>query len=512
MSALSLAHWIADAAAVLSGPRGTVTRHAKNVGRSRQTVYHHARRIRSAVEAEQTGPRREQLLDENRRLREEDDQLWAWLEHTVDFPPAKRDKFAVTAAAMGLSLNQITTLLALVLGLQAAPRRSAFHRTIQAAGRAAGRVLRVLDERCQTLVLVGCLDEIFFHRRPVLVAIEPASMTWFLGRRSGDCQGVTRASALRPWSALEFAVADAGTGIQAGIAQIQREHRDGGQVELLGGLDVFHTTLEARHILARLWAKVERGWHNYEVAAGRAEAARRAGRDDRSWANCAAGLWATVIADFAAYEAAETGWRQIRSALRVTRPDGQLNDRAWATEQVEAALSGLSSLAWSKVRSLLQAPGSWTFLDRLDRVLKEAEPRDDLRAELVRLWCLNRQKEAHDPATTDASAHAARLVQRLVCQKLDVDWTEAYQRVRRVLRGAVRASSAVECLNSVLRMQQSRHRTVSQEMLDLERLHWNSRAFRKGRRRGRCPYEHLGLKLPSYHFGDLLRLPVSEAA
>ena len=512
MSVAPSVHWIADAAAVLAGPRGAVTRHAKDVGRSRQTVYHHAHRVRSAFEAEQTGPSREQLLDENRRLRDENEQLWAWLEHTVDFPPNKRDEFTVIAAAMGLSLNQIATLLAIILGLQATPSRSALHRTAQAAGRAAGRVLRVLDERCRALVLVGCLDEIFFHRRPVLVAVEPASMTWFLGRRSGDCQGVTWASALRPWSTLEFAVADAGTGLQAGIAQIQRERRDNGQVELQAGLDVFHTTMEARRILAQLWAKVERGWHSYEVAAGRTEAARRAGRDDRQWAGCADVLWATVVADFAAFEVAETAWRRARAALRVTRPDGQLNDRAWATEQVEDALPGLSGPAWSKVRLLLQAPRSWTFLDRLHRLLKEAEPRVDLRAELIRLWCLKRQKAANNPALADASTHAACLVQRLVCQKLDAGWPEAYQRVRRVVRGAVRASSAVECLNSVLRMQQSRHRTVSQEMLDLKRLYWNSRALREGKRRGRCPYEHLGLKLPSYHFGDLLRMPTSEAA
>ena len=35
-------------------------------------------------------------------------------------------------------------------------------------------------------------------------------------------------------------------------------------------------------------------------------------------------------------------------------------------------------------------------------------------------------------------------------------------------------------------------------------LYWNSRAFRSGKRRRRCPYEHLGLVLPSYDFWELL--------
>ena len=77
----------------------------------------------------------------------------------------------------------------------------------------------------------------------------------------------------------------------------------------------------------------------------------------------------------------------------------------------------------------------------------------------------------------------------------------------RVLRQTVRASSAVECMNSVLRMHQSRHKTVNQYLLDLKRLYWNCRAFREGKRRGHCPYEHLGLKLPSYRFWDLLGMP-----
>jgi hypothetical protein len=513
MTTAPLAHWIVDAAAVLAGPRGAVTRRAKDAGRSRQSIYDHAHKVRSAVEAEQAGPGRDRLIDENRLLRDENSHLWAWLEHTIDFPPERRDEFAVTAAAMGLSLNQIAALLAILLGRHAAPSRSALHRTVQAAGRAAGRVLRVLDERCRALVLVGCLDEIFFHRRPVLVAIEPASMTWFLGRKSGDCQGATWADALRPWSSLEFAVADAGSGVQAGIAQTQRERRDGVGLPLEGGLDVFHTALEARRVLARLWARLERGWENYEVVTRKAEADRRAGRDDRRWESCAEGLWAKVIEDFDAYEAAESGWFRARAALRVTRPDGQLNDRAWATRQVELALPKLPGPEWSKVRGLLESPGTLAFLDRLHRQLSEAEPRDDLRRELIRLWCLSRKRTgAQDSNSTGGSAHVAHLVQALVCWKLEAAWREPYHRVRRVLRGAVRASSSVECMNSVLRMQQSRHRTVTQEMLDLKRLYWNSRAPREGKRRGRCPYQHLGLELPSYSFWDLLHLPVSEVA
>jgi hypothetical protein len=78
--------------------------------------------------------------------------------------------------------------------------------------------------------------------------------------------------------------------------------------------------------------------------------------------------------------------------------------------------------------------------------------------------------------------------------------------VSRVLRQVVRASSAVEGVNSVVRMHQARHRQLTQELLDLKRLYWNCRSFVSGKRRQRCPYQHLGLQLPTYDPWALLQL------
>jgi hypothetical protein len=197
----------------------------------------------------------------------------------------------------------------------------------------------------------------------------------------------------------------------------------------------------------------------------------------------------------------------------VFRPEGHLNDRAWAERQIATALPLLSGRAWSKVRGFLQAPEALTFLDRLHRQLREAVPEAPLRAELVRLWWLRRRRpRANALGTVGGVGHVAHLVQQVVCQEVDANWRKWYEAVSRVLRRTVRASSAVECMNGVLRMHQSRHKTVTQGLLDLKRLYWNCRAFREGKRRGRCPYEHLGLKLSSYQFWDLLWMPIPAAA
>src|SRR5438270_9214402 len=282
MLKIPLVTWIANAAVGLTGLHGDVTRQAGLADCRRQTIYDHAHKVQAAVvDAYDGGPTRAALIAENQRLARENAQLWQWLEETSEFPVIKQHEFAATAAAMGLSLNQILVLLALILGQQAGPGRSTLHRWIKLAGLAAGRALKLLDARCRALVWVGCLDEIFFHGRPVLVGVEPASMAWFLGQKADDRSGATWAKALSAWPALSFVTADAGTGLQAGIAAVQQERQEEGQPSLEKGLDVFHTTYEAGRVLRLSWNRVERLWEQAEGAGRRVEQAQRQGQDAR---------------------------------------------------------------------------------------------------------------------------------------------------------------------------------------------------------------------------------------
>jgi hypothetical protein len=70
----------------------------------------------------------------------------------------------------------------------------------------------------------------------------------------------------------------------------------------------------------------------------------------------------------------------------------------------------------------------------------------------------------------------------------------------------------VECGNSVVRMHQSRHRHLSQALLDLKRLYFNCRPFREGKRQRHCPYQRLPLKLPSFDPWTLLQIDPTELA
>jgi hypothetical protein len=89
--------------------------------------------------------------------------------------------------------------------------------------------------------------------------------------------------------------------------------------------------------------------------------------------------------------------------------------------------------------------------------------------------------------------------------KAQPDWQELALRVREVLRGVWRASSLAECVNSMARMQQARHRKMTQGLLDLKRLYWNLHRFRLGPRKDQTPYGLLGLRLPDLSFWEFLK-------
>ena len=148
---------------------------------------------------------------------------------------------------------------------------------------------------------------------------------------------------------------------------------------------------------------------------------------------------------------------------------------------------------------------SFTFLDQVQERLAGLGLDPDVLSALLDLEGLRRQ-----PWRLSAATRAWALVRTVQLTKACPDWRDEARRVRAVLRGVWRASSLVECVNSVARMQQARHRKMTQGLLDLKRLYWNLRRFRTGRRKDQTPYGLLGLKLPELSFWEFLKLTPEE--
>jgi hypothetical protein len=133
--------WIGNAAARLCGKHGAVTAQAQQVPCSRQTVYDHADKVQQAIaDAHLPGPSRRQLLEDNRRLSDENRQLWDWLEQALDTPEQQRRQFVVTAAALGLSLQQTLVLLAILVPAPQLPSRATLGRWVRHGANRASRL------------------------------------------------------------------------------------------------------------------------------------------------------------------------------------------------------------------------------------------------------------------------------------------------------------------------------------------------------------------------------------
>jgi hypothetical protein len=106
MCRFSVATWIGNAAAVLGGHWGVVSQRAAEVGCSREAMCQQRRRVEQAIAREQTGgPSDDELCNEHKRFRDENQALWTAWAATEALPESTQQAFAATGSAMGLSLG-----------------------------------------------------------------------------------------------------------------------------------------------------------------------------------------------------------------------------------------------------------------------------------------------------------------------------------------------------------------------------------------------------------------------
>ncbi len=330
-------------------------------------------------------------------------------------------------------------------------------------------------------------------------------MTAVFCANAADRNAQTWEEQLAAFDRLEFVVSDAAKGIAKAVAQIARSRRDDPTAPTLEhGLDVFHTTMEAHRVLAQHWRRAEVAWEKAEAADIEVARSKRQGIDARGVAQTGRAAWLQAIASLERTERLEAAWRRAHAALDLFGGDGRLNDRSHAAVEIAEALKGLTGPDWSKARNFLNDPRTLSFLDRMHRRLVAAEPRPEWREAMAWRWWLRHGR-------VPSSGPLTRLIHAVGRDgELNEAEQTSYDRVSAVLRDTFRASSAVECMNSVLRMQQSRHRRMTQPMLDLKRLYWNCHRFRCGPRKNACPYQALDLELPTYDFWTLLQADPGE--
>jgi len=337
------------------------------------------------------------------------------------------------------------------------------------------------------------------------MVVEPESLCWMTGRMVEARDGVTWAEEFARFPALRAVVRDDGTGLGRGVKLDRARRHAAGLPDLEDTLDVFHTLREGGRALRKTWGVATRALERADVAQKGLDRLARQGQSRQGHGAPLNRLWDHAERTWDQAVAAEAAWKRAKSAFEFFTPDGRWNDRVQAEALVAATSPDLSGEAWAKTRRLLLRRESFTFLDQVPGRLAELGLDAEVLSALLDLEGLRRQ-----PWRLSAATRVWASVRTVQLTKACPDWCEEARRVRAVLRGVWRASSLVECVNSVVRMQQSRHRKMTQGLLDLKRLYWNLRRFRVGRRKDRTPYGLLGLRLPELSFWEFLKLTPEE--
>jgi cell division protein FtsB len=506
MGMVAVRRRIGSAFFVVWGQYGEVSEFAQQQGVSRQWVYREAKQVTDTLEGGQARADLERLQNENAALRAEVEDLKRRVAVAVVLDEEKQAEFAGVGQSCGVTLSQCHTLLDVLIPGKPLSTAGLGRRT-QALGAKAGSLLEVLDEYARQRVRDAAADEIYV-RAPVLMVVEQESLCWVSGRLTEEVSGAAWSQEFGRLPNLEQMARDGGTGLAKGIALLNAQRQEQGQEPVVDQGDHFHALWTGGVGLRRAAKRASSALAEAAEAQKALDECARQGQKQTGPAVRASHAWRKAEKAMDAWRDTEQTWQQTKEALLLVTPAGELNTRAKAEAALAQTLPQLPDSDFAKTKRQLQRPEMLNYLDRVQEQLQQLPFSEEVKQAAVRQEALRRRPELLKGENPKAAAlRGVMLVCAVVLGKADEAGQQAVTAVRDLFRRAYRASSLVECINSVLRMQQAQHRRMTQGLLDLKRLYWNCHTFRTGRRRGTTPYERLGVPWPEgLRWWDVLKL------
>lgn len=483
---------IASAFFVIHGKHGDVSRYAQERGVCRQSIYNEAAALRHALATAQQ--ENEGLRDQLRQGQQLHAELEARLAQAVVLDVQKQAELACVGQARGVTLRDCRDLLEVLIPGRALSVAELGRRT-QAAGKKAGELLAVLDEAARQKVREAAADEIYV-KDPVLMVVEPESLCWTSGRLSDSVSGEAWAQEFRQLPNLEQVMRDGGTGLEKGVALVNEHRQAEGKSLLTDQGDHFHALRHGGVGMNKAQRQASKALAQAEAAQKELDECARQGQSRTGIATRASHAWKKAEEAFDTWQERERLWQKTKQALQLFTPDGVLNTRQQAEAVLAETLPQLPDSDFAKAKRQLQKPEMLNYLDRVQEKIAALPFAEEVKQAAVRQEALRRRPEALQAETPKAAAlRGVLLMCAVVLSKAD-EGLQAATAVKDIFRRAYRASSLVECVNSVLRMHQAGHRRMTQGLLDLKRLYWNCHTFQAGRRRHTSPYERLGVPWP----------------
>ncbi len=480
---------------------------------NRQSVYDILDRISAAFHPKPPGPtpkpeeviekRNAELEAENAALRARVQALEAKLENSVEVTSERVRNLSLTLTVLPVSYRDIRDIIALAYGEKYAPSEASLCKMVQHYGTIAGLIL--LDEEVTSKFSSAGVDEIFFHQTPILTVVDPDSMAVGACERSEDRTGGSWHSVLCHFPNLRYVISDEAKGIGNGVYLTA-----GARETILHQKDLYH-----------LVSKISRTTRRLEGRLGKLLKAEK-----RAWQDWAKGriyiktmekTLTTVDRQLELMEQYYQAMELLDFAFCSVSSDYEVNTREHGHQILSEVIQRLESLTELVIDDLIKilekrASGCLVFLDQLQRELScipvELEQDSGFTAEQIREWAIQEvclgQAMADEPSDEVFSAYRELWQNVRSLKKLIPLFLQVVPEVRKLLYRPKRASSLVECFNSILRPIQQVKKQVTQEFLWLKALHHNMKTFKQGKRKGKSPFQLLGVDFGSQDWIGLL--------
>lgn len=481
---------------------GTATRLAEEFRTSRRFVYDLAERVKDSLDWRRAGRlaqdnSQEELAVLRQRIRELEadcEQLTGQLEIERDRARQQRFRLLLELALCPVSEDKIAHCLEVALGPDGRVSSGWVNGQLQRAGEAALAIMRKADLR--NLVTEAAIDELFRHQQPILCLIDPRTYLATVPEAAENRKGETWENVLKQYPNLEFVVSDQGSGLRKGVNSLGRE--------LAHQYDIFHIKREIYR-----WLRLQEARCYEEM--NKTEQARKLMEDPQLGAGAriqafveykqkAAALderllafdWIEVIVKY--LEESLTVYDFRRSRIR-SKSDGEA-----VVDEVVGLLREVRSINTKRLIGIIEGarPGLFTFLKVAEEKLNRIEVRwrhvtGCRRTAFNAIACAWHSRLRAHTSEQAQRAYLIALVNLQYWTKRIENFPEVQRRIYEILDQVVRASSAVECFNSLLRPYISVKKHVSQGFLALIALYHNMRPLKQ--RGNRTPLELAGVDL-----------------
>lgn len=481
---------------------GTVSHLAEEFRTSRQFVYDVAARVKEALDWRPAGRqevdhRQEEIARLRHRVRELEadcDQLAGQLAIERAKPRQDRFRLLLELALCPISEDKIVRCLEAAFGHDGQVSAGWVNSQLQKAGAAALSILQKPELR--KAIHEAAIDELFRHRQPILCVIDPQTLLATVPQAAENRKGETWQAVLEQYPNLEFVVSDQASGLRKGVNDCAQE--------IAHQYDVFHFKREIGRWLrgqearcyelmeqveqARRWTEHTRLLESARIQARIEHRQQAAALDERLLAFD----WVELIVGYL-YESL-TAYDARRCRIRT---------KAGAEAMIDEVLGLLKEVKLINTKPLISMiegarPGLLTFLTVLEKKLAEIKvdwrhvtgSRTAAFDALARAW--QDRPQAHQSQRRQ-QAYLASLINLGHWSRRIENFAEVQRQVELALDSVVRASSAVECFNSLLRPYVSVKKHLSQGFLALIALYHDTRSLKQ--RGNQTPLQLAGVDL-----------------